>query len=78
MLAIFLTFGNLISGFISLVSNSLISLSYQQRRGLRRAKIGEGQRRLLCLHLSTRARQRLRGVGGNYLARGLVAILGRW
>jgi hypothetical protein len=30
MLPIFLTFGNLISGFISLVSNSLISLSYQQ------------------------------------------------
>jgi hypothetical protein len=32
MLPIFLTFGNLISGFISLVSNSLISLSYQQQQ----------------------------------------------
>jgi hypothetical protein len=32
MLPIFLTFRNLISGFISLVSNSLISLSYQQQQ----------------------------------------------
>jgi hypothetical protein len=32
MLPIFLTFGNLISGFISVVSNSLISLSYQQQQ----------------------------------------------
>jgi hypothetical protein len=32
MLPIFLTSGNLISGFVSLVSNSLISLSYQQQQ----------------------------------------------
>ena len=32
MLPIFLTFGNLISGFISLVSNSLILTSYQQQQ----------------------------------------------
>jgi hypothetical protein len=32
MLPIFLSFGNLISGFISLISNSLISLSYQQQQ----------------------------------------------
>ncbi len=32
MLPIFLTFGNIISDFISLVSNSLISLSYQQQQ----------------------------------------------
>ncbi len=46
--------------------------------GLRWAKLGGGQRRLLCSRRSTHVRRRLQGVGGSALARELAAILGHW
>ncbi len=48
------------------------------RHGLHRAKLGEGQRRLLRSRRLARARQRLRGVGGSALARESAAVLGHW
>ncbi len=47
-------------------------------RGLRRAKLGWGQRCLLRLCCSARAHRRLRGVRGSALVRDLAAMLGHW
>jgi hypothetical protein len=65
---------NLLETYLCLIC--LLNLTYCHENA--RAKLEEGQQRLLRSRNLARARQRLQGVGGSALARESVAMLGHW